>query len=395
MVNYHHDNSPFKNKINFILFIMQFKDAISKFYTYLDQTAKKYSQKLFNFSTKYLSNPDRFISDIKTQWNTFENTKEIKNIFKDFCKEYTIKVNQIPNYTQYNGISLNKIHNGGLYLNKSYTCEIVKYLVKYQALCSINSYPVEDLYELLVILTINTINRRKGIGEFDPKIQCINKGCFENYFWTSAKIENIINEVTDEIDRGDYTIKDWKGDILMGKEKKLTYFEQKGWVQPRPAVRMTKEWLIEQIGDETSYSEVMNKILEMTGFSKTQVRYRLQKYGLDKKLVKRKYNYKVTEKETKKETSEVTKKETVKETSAILTQKQILEKVHEMDGYPKTEPKNEEEVINPDVDDMYNALTMPGNHIINGGKKYNHKYQQKMLHAQAIVDREGWENNIE
>lgn len=386
---------------------MQFKDAISKFYTDLDQTAKKYSQKLFNFSTKYLSNPDRFISDIKTQWNTFENTKEIKNIFKNFCKEYTIKVNQIPNYTRYNGISLNKIHNGGLYLNKSYTCEIVKYLVKYSVLCFINNkdneFPEEYLNKLIIILTINTINRRKGIGEFDPKIQCINKGCFENYFWTSAKIENIINEVTDEINRGDYTIKDWKGDILMGKEKKLTWLEEIGYIQPRPAVRMTKEWLIEQIGDETSYSEVMNKIREMTGFSKTQVRYRLQKYGLDKKLVKRNYNYKETEKETKKETSEVTeketnketKKETVKETSTNFTQKQILEKVHDMKGYPKSEPKNEEEVINPDVDDMFNALTMPGNHIINGGKKYNHKYQQKMLHAQAIVDREGWENNID
>ena len=268
MVNYHHDNSPFKIKKLFILFIMQFKDAISKFYTDLDQTAKEYSQKLLLKSSEYHNNPDRFLYYIEKEWNFFDNTKSMKNIFNDFCKEYTIEVNQIPNYTPYNGISLNKIHNAGLYLNKPYTCEIVKYLVKYQALCSINSYPVEDIYELLVILTINTINRRKGIGELRPEIQYINKGCFENYFWTSAKIENIINEVTDEINRGDYTIKDWKGDILMGKEKKLTYFEQKGWVQPRPAVRMTKEWLIEQIGDETSYSVVMNKILEMTGFSK-------------------------------------------------------------------------------------------------------------------------------
>lgn len=66
----------------------------------------------------------------------------------------------------------------------------------------------------------------------------------------------------------------------------------------RKGADISKEWLIEQIGNETSYSAVMNKIRSSTEYSTTQVRYALKKHDLEKNLVKRPWTDK---KETKEE----------------------------------------------------------------------------------------------
>lgn len=66
----------------------------------------------------------------------------------------------------------------------------------------------------------------------------------------------------------------------------------------RKGADISKEWLIEQIGNETSYSAVMNKIRSAGGYSTTQVRYALKKHDLEKNLVKRPWTDK---KETKEE----------------------------------------------------------------------------------------------
>lgn len=66
----------------------------------------------------------------------------------------------------------------------------------------------------------------------------------------------------------------------------------------RKGADISKEWLIEQIGNETSYSAVMNKICSAGGYSSTQVRYALKKHDLEKNLIKRPWTDK---KETKEE----------------------------------------------------------------------------------------------
>ena len=197
---------------------------------------------------------------------------------------------------KYNNVSLNKINKGRLYMNHPNSWRIIKNLIKFQLICIKNNNDItgEKWLELATVIAINTIYHYTFIGQLKPDFQYIDYSKFNFYFWTSDKIKSIVDNIITELENGNNDIYNYKGEILMGT-KKPTYFESLGIVQKKATVQMTKEWLIDMIGEETSYPKVIKKIKEETGYTRDQIRYAIKKAGLDKNLETRKYNRKSEE----------------------------------------------------------------------------------------------------
>lgn len=226
------------------------------------------------------SNNDMFINFLN-KWNN-ELYKETWFLFVDFCKKYNIDLS-IINKVELEGFK--KQSYSKTYINKPNGYDTLKAIAGRAVYWMKNiNKPVTD--EIITVIVINTINQFCQVGKF--LIECsLNISMLENYFWNTQKITAMVNDIKNMIDT----------DFIDIKDNTNNFGKTIGFELPE----MTREWLIETIGDEKSYSKAINKIRQRNPVSRRAIQWAIEKTGVDKELNLIKRQYKPKEEQPKTE----------------------------------------------------------------------------------------------
>lgn len=255
--------------------MLNLQSELNDFFTELDKKSSNNINTFQNVLSQCHEDPKNqmFIKFLK-KWNK-ESFKETWTLFVNFCAKYNIDLS-----------ILNKLEIKD-FKKRSFSKVFINTPDGYNTLKAIAGRAVYWMKitnktvtpEIIYILVINTINQYCHIGKFLEN--CIlDKSELERYFWTSKKIALMVKEIIDIMEN----------DFIDIKDNTNNFGKTIGFELPE----MTREWLIETIGDEKSYSKAINKIRQRNPVSRRAIQWAIEKTGVDKELnlVRRQYKSK-------------------------------------------------------------------------------------------------------